>query len=220
MDQDPRGLYGLAGMALMASGVLFLTRDLLDALAGPVPSTGQEILAWVDSSRIAIAMGLEILFFAAISSIPALFALYDSFASVGWARSALACGLFATAVAMLAVLDVVGGRLVFPVYGLRVTAPPTAELVVAIFYGGLHAVNLLLATATLLIGHVMRSRDDWKDLSPLSIAAAVAHVVKAYAYAIGIPATIVTQVVITAWFVAVGRRLLRLRSGSRASVEP
>jgi hypothetical protein len=40
----------------------------------------------------------------------------------------------------MAVILIVHGRLVYPIYGMRVDTPEAAALVVMIFYGGLHAI--------------------------------------------------------------------------------
>ena len=44
-----------------------------------------------------------------------------------------------------------GQGLVYPVYGMRVDTPEAGALVVMIFYGGLHAIYLLLAVATIVL---------------------------------------------------------------------
>jgi hypothetical protein len=60
------------------------------------------------------------------------------------------------AIPVLMVLLVVHGRLVYPVYCIRVGTPDLAAFVVAIFYGGLHAISLLMGIATFVLSLAMR----------------------------------------------------------------
>jgi len=46
---------------------------------------------------------------------------------------------------------IIHGRLVYPIYGMRVDTPEAAALVVMVFCGGLHAIYLLLAVATIVL---------------------------------------------------------------------
>jgi hypothetical protein len=54
------------------------------------------------------------------------------------------------------VLDIVHGRFAYPVYGLRVSTPAVAEIMVAIFYGGLHAIGIVFGIATLGVSLAMK----------------------------------------------------------------
>jgi hypothetical protein len=128
MSHELKGLYKFGGGAFIASGILFLSRDLLDVMAGPPPSSGVEIIAWVESGRLVLSLATEILFFAAMSLVPAAIALYLSLADIDSTKAATGCGIIAVVVPVLAVLDIVHGRLVYPVYGLRIGAPAVAYL--------------------------------------------------------------------------------------------
>jgi len=46
-------LYKFGGLAFVAGGLLFLVRGILAFMAGPPPSNGTEILAWVDARDLA-----------------------------------------------------------------------------------------------------------------------------------------------------------------------
>jgi hypothetical protein len=210
MSQEPKGLYRFGGAALMGSGGLFLLRDLLDRMAGWPPSSGVEILAWTASGQFVLAMANEALFFAAMALVPAVIALYHSLADSDRVKAATGCGVIAAVVPVLAVLDIVHGRLVYPVYGLRVSTPAVAELVVAIFYGGLHAVGILLGVATLVLSLAMRRGVYGKPIAWLGFATAVFDIIGAYPDAVGPALTLVCQLFFTAWFVAVGAKLYRM----------
>ncbi|WP_437947119.1 hypothetical protein WME98_40875 [Sorangium sp. So ce296] len=83
---------------------------------------------------------------------------------------------------VIAVLCIVHGRLVYPVYGIRIGTPDVAALVIAIFYGGLHAIGLLLGAATLALSLIMRRGIHGRWVAVLGIATSVADVVGAYPY--------------------------------------
>ncbi|WP_437757200.1 hypothetical protein [Sorangium sp. So ce1389] len=211
MPRQPKGSYRLGGAAFIASGLLFLLRGFLDLIAGPPPSSGAEILAWTSSQAPLLAIANEALFFAAMLMVPAVIALYSSLAGTRKATSDAACGLMAVVAPVLAVLCIVHGRLVYPVYGIRISTPDVAALVVAIFYGGLHATGLLLGVATLVLSLAMRRGIYGRWILYLGMATSAADLVGAYPYLIGPVATLFCHVLFTAWFVAVGAVLYKMR---------
>src|SRR3989442_7493037 len=119
MPHDVKRLYKFGGAALVASGLLLLSRAILDRGAGAPPSSGVEVLAWIASNSLALKFDSEILFFAAGCLVPALTALYQSLADVDRVKAAIGCGVVALVIPVLAVTLVVHGRLVYPVYGIR-----------------------------------------------------------------------------------------------------
>ena len=201
----------LGGGALMASGALFLARDVLELAGGPPPAEGAALLAWVESNRHLIAAGNELLFFATIALVPAVVALYRSLVTEHRATAVTGCGIIAAAIPILAVLAIVQGRLVYPVYGLRAGTPAAAELVVGIFHGALHAVGLMMAVATFVLSLAMRRGGYGRAIAYLGFVTSVLDLVGAYPYLIGTIPTLVCRVFFSAWFVAVGARLYRMR---------
>lgn len=208
MSNEPKGLYRLGGLSLIGSGILFLARTLLEIRAGPPPSSGAEIVAWAAAGRLPLAWVIEVLFLANVLLVPAVFALYASLAGSDKVKAAMGCGIAAMAMTLLATLLVVQGRLVYPVYGIRVDAG-NAELVVAIYYGGMHAVWLLLALATLVLSLAMRGGAYGRGVVYLGYATAVADVIGSYPWLIGPVPMLASQVLFTGWFVAVGAKLVR-----------
>jgi hypothetical protein len=216
MAHELKGLYKLGGAAFVVSGLLFLSRAILDLMAGAPPSSGVEILAWIASHSLIHDFQSEILFFAAAFLVPAVIALYQSLVGVDRAKAVTGCGIMAAAIPVLMVLLIVHGRLVYPVYGIRVSTPDLAAFVVAIFYGGLHAVSLLMGIATFVVSLAMRGGAYGKPVVYLGFATAVADVIGSYPYAIGPALTLVSQVFFAAWFFAVGSQLYRMREDTAA----
>ncbi len=170
MSDELKGLYKFGGVAFIVSGLLFLSRALLEFMAGPPASSGVEILAWVESRKLALSFVSEVLFFAAMALVPAVIALYHSLASTDRAKAVMGCGIIATAIPVIAMLLVVQGRLVYPVYGIRVSSPAVAENIVAVFYGGMHAVGLTLGIATIVLSLAMMRGVYGKSVAYLGFA--------------------------------------------------
>ena len=200
----------------MLSGALFFTRYVLDVMSGPPPSTGSEIIVWVETNRLVLSFGSEVLFFASMSLVPGVIALYLSLASVESTLAATGCGIIAVVVPVLSVLLIVHGRLVYPVYGLHISDPAVAELVVALFYGGLHAVGLLMAVATFVLSVAMRRGAFGAPVAALGFATAVGDTIGAYPYLISPVVLFGCQFLFAAWFAAVGWTLFTIHEQGRA----
>ena len=211
MSDELKGLYKLGGAAFIISGILFLSRDILELIAGPPPSSGVQILAWVQSEKFVLSFVSEVLFFAAMTLVPAVIALYHGLAGIARATAATGCGIMAAAIPVVAMLLIVHGRLVYPVYGIRVESPAVAEYVVAVFYGGMHAVYLMLAAATFVLSLAMMRGAYGKPVAYLGFATSVLDVAGSYPDAIGVGPTFVCRVFFAVWFVAVGARLYSTR---------
>jgi hypothetical protein len=82
--------------------------------------------------------------------------LYHSLIDVDRTKAATGCGIIAATIPVVAVMLIVHGRLVYPIYGMRVETPEAAALTIMVFYGGVHAVYLLLAVATVVLSLAMK----------------------------------------------------------------
>jgi hypothetical protein len=213
------GVRALGGIAFIASGLFFFAKTLLESWCGEPPSGGVEILAWVQSNELALSLTNEVLFFAAMSMIPALVALYDHLASTHRAHAVAGVGIMATTIPVVAVLVIVHGRLVYPVFGIRVHTPDIAELVIATYIGGLHAVSLMHAAGTVAVSLAMRHVVGGRALASLGFVAAAFDVVAAYPDAVGPIPVLVASGFFTTWFIAVGLRLSRTSGTTDATSE-
>jgi hypothetical protein len=196
----------LGGGAFILAGILFGARSLLEYSAGPPPANGVEILAWASVYRVSLALANEALFFATISLVPAVAGLYRSTASACRAWMTIGCGIVAVAVPVLAVLLIVQGRLIYPIYGIHASAT-TAEFIIAIYYGGLHAVSLMLAAAALALSLAFRRTAFGSQIVSFGFVTSVACVVGAYQDALSPIAALICQAFLAAWFIAVGASL-------------
>jgi len=211
MSLEMRRPYTLGGGALVASGVLFAMLAFLDFRAGPPPSNGAEILLWRDSRALVLDFVSELLFFATVLLVPGTIALYRKLADVDRTKAEAGCGIIAATIPVIAVMIIIHGRLLYPIYGMRVDTPETAALVVMVFYGGLHAIYLLLAVATIILSVAMK-RGGWaKWIAYLGFATAALDMIGSYPWAIGPVLTLVSELSFAGWFVAVGSQLFGMR---------
>lgn len=209
MSNGLKGFYKFGGASFVVSGLLFLSRAILDLMAGAPPTPVTAILPWIASHATVQSLQSEILFFAAGFLVPAVGALYHSLATVDKTKALIACGLMAVSIPVLMVLLIVHGRLVYPVYGLRVSTPELAALVVALFYGGLHAIYLLMGIATFVVSLALRRGGHGRPLVYFGFATTVADVIGAYPGAIGPVLTLLSQMLFAAWFLAIGIHVYR-----------
>jgi hypothetical protein len=206
--------YTFGGGALVASGILFVVLAFLDFRAGPPPSNGTEILLWRDSQALVLDFVSELLFFATILLVPGTVAVYQSLVDVDKTRAATGCGIIAATIPVMAVMLIVHGRLVYPIYGMRIDTPEAAALVVMVFYGGLHAIYLLLAVATIVLSVAMTRGAYAKWIAYVGFATAALDIIGSYPWAIGPVLTLVCELSFGGWFVAVGSQLFKMRSAA------
>lgn len=206
--------YTFGGGALVASGILFVVLALLDFRAGAPPSNGAEILLWRDSQALVLDFVSELLFFATVLLIPGTVAVYQSLVDVDNTKAATGCGILAATIPVMAVMLIVHGRLVYPIYGMRVDTPEAAALVVMVFYGGLHAIYLLLAVATIVLSLAMRRGAYAKWIAYFGVATAALDIIGSYPWAIGPVPTLVCELSFGGWFVAVGSQLFKMRGSA------
>jgi hypothetical protein len=210
-------LFKVGGASLILSGVLFLSKAFLEVLVGAPPSRAGEMLGWVATRRVPFAFISETLFVAAVALIPAVAALYARLARADRVNAVVGCGIFAVAIAVLVVIDVVHGRLVYPEYRIE-NSEEIARFALTVYYGGLHAVGIMFGIATVALSVAMLRAGWGRGIAALGLAAASCHVVGAYPWIIGTSAVLLCEAVSAAWFLAVGLRLRRAAFRSRRSV--
>ena len=215
MAEGSKGLFKGGGISLVLAGALFLVKLALDLGAGPPPSNGTQILAWMAESRLQLAFVSESLFVAGMLLVPGVVALHASLAGTEGSKAAVGAGVLAVTLPVLFVTAVVHGRLVYDVYGIRVRDPAMAELTVALFAGGMHAVYLMLAVGTLVLSLAMRATYG-RPIVVLGLATAALDVAAAYPWGIGTALLVLSQVSFAGWFIAVGSKLWLLEA-ARAS---
>jgi hypothetical protein len=83
-----------------------------------------------------------------------------------------------------------------------------------VVYGGLHAVYLLLAVATIVLSLAMKRGAYAKWIVYFGFATAVLDIIGSYPWAIGPVLTLLCELSFGGWFVAVGSQLFRMRAST------
>ena len=83
-----------------------------------------------------------------------------------------------------------------------------------VFYGGLHAIYLLLAVATVVLSMAMRRGAYAKGIAYLGFVTAALDIIGSYPWAIGRVMTFVCELSFGGWFVAAGSQLFRVRASA------
>ncbi|MEU8616415.1 hypothetical protein [Streptomyces sp. NPDC048623] len=138
------GLLTAAGASL--AGVALL---LLSLLPG-VPSEAADMTAWVDNGKALLSWSDELLFFAIVSWGAGARGLFGARRAERSARIDIGLAALAVALVSLLVLLLVVGRLVYPVFGIRLS-PDASALLISSMYGALHLALLGFAVAAVTL---------------------------------------------------------------------
>ena len=204
------GRFRWEGISLACGGAAFLAKAVFDYTAGEPPAAGAELVRWASDEKFALSMSNELLIIASVLLIPGLIGLYASLRDAGRRGVAIGCGIIAAAIPVMMVVSISQGRLVFPVYDMEIKDPAVVQLVAALYYGGEHAVVLILGVPTVLLSLAMRDTRYGRVVVYLGMITGVADFIGSYPWLIGIQLTLVTGLLFAAWFMAVGVQLARL----------
>ncbi len=197
----------IGGIAWIISGILFLVQNLfLLPLQGP-PALEADLLVWLEKWRFNISMADEVLLFAALFLIPAIFSLYQLLVHADKVKAIMVCGLLASSIPIFIFLDIILGRLVYPVYNLELSAD-IYKLVLSIYYGGMHLVAIVFSIATVLLSFAIRKSEHGKAIAYFGFAVAVADLISAFPWITGSVIAFASQLLFSAWFVLIGVRII------------
>lgn len=164
-------------------GVLFVVGALLAAVAlvliallPRVPAEPTEIVAWVEQGRTQLMWADELLFFAVLSWCAGVWGLYTGADAAATTCRTVGLVAFLMAQVVLIVVLLSLGRLVYPVFGIELSADAIA-LLVSETYGALHLAMLAFAVAAASLS--WRPRFSWQARG-LGVLAAIVFVVGAF----------------------------------------
>lgn len=164
-------------------------------------------MAWLVKWRFNIVMADELLFFATLFLIPSIAALYLILVKVDKIKTLIGCGLLAVVIPVNIVLDIILGRLVYPVYDLKFL-PDIYKLILSIYYGGIHAAAIILSIATIILCFVIRRSVLGKLVANFAFLTGIKDLVGAYPWLIGTVMIFVSQLFFSAWFIILCIRIL------------
>lgn len=204
----PISVVKFGGITLIISGVLFFAQYLFVLPAGAPPLTDADLMAWVQEWRFNFSMADELLFFATLLLIPSIAALYRILVKVDKLKTLLGCGLLAVIIPIYVFLDIVLGRLVYPVYELELS-PDIFKLVLSIYYGGMHSAAIILCLATILLCLILRKSVLGKPVANFGFVVATLDLIGAYPWLLATPIVFVSQLAPALWFAVLGICMVR-----------
>ncbi|MGO8694725.1 MAG: hypothetical protein ACLQMF_13770 [Rectinemataceae bacterium] len=151
----------------------------------------------------------ELFFFAVMFLVPSFFALYRILSVGEPIGTLIGCGIIAVTVPVLAVIGVVQGRLVYPVYGLTLS-PDSLMLVFSIYAGGMHAAYILIGIALIALSFATIRSTSWgKAVSVLGFTAGILLLLAAYPWLIGSALELFPRILFSSWLASTGIVILR-----------
>jgi len=198
------------GIALLFSSFLMLGRVVFFLVIPAPPGNGGSIINWAAYAHLGLAMSNELLFFAIIAMLPASIALFLLFKEQNMTKAVLGCGIILISVPIVSLLNIIHGRLVYPVFGVLLSEE-SARYTISVFFGGMHAINLMYAVALVTLGLAMQDQHWGSRYLILSIIAAISEIAGAYPWVVGHLADGVTQAMYVAWLAVIGIKLVTLR---------
>jgi hypothetical protein len=199
------------GWALIIGGVLLFGAQFLIALLPAPPAAPSGLARWVQEYAFPLSMSDELLFFAIVCLTPGVVVLFRTTRFRRPVSSLLGCSSLLLAMTLLGVLVVVGGRLVYPVFGISLLDDVIA-LVVSLFFGGLHAVLLFMGVGLIAASFALRQENAWRRLPIASIGAGALQVLGSYPWLTPAWVNVTTAAALFAWMLAAGWWLRSARS--------
>lgn len=204
---DQKKLFRFGGLAFIITGILFFGRYLFLFPIPDMPVLDVDLLKWLDDWKFNIAMSNELLLFAAISLIPAVFVLFKILHEFDNIKAIVGCGIFATAIPLFFVLAIVQGRLVYPVYDIMLTAD-IQKLVLSVYHGGMHAILILAGVATIITSLGMKNTAFGRPIMYLGFVVGIFDFLNAYPWMFGSVIIFISEFLFALWFVLIGLKII------------
>lgn len=138
---------------------------------------------------------------------PSIVALYMTLVKVDQIKTLFGCSLLFVAVPVNVFLVIVWGRLAYPVYDIQPT-PAAYKLVLSTYYGGLHAVAIIMGVANLILALAIGKSAIGKPVAYLGFVVGVLYLVGSFPWLLGAALQHLCQLFFTGWFVILGMRMV------------
>jgi len=194
-------------LTFILAGVLFFIANLITISLPNPPSAETDFIKWLSENRIYLSIQNEILFFATISLIPSSFVLYKLLKKTTSRSSLLGLGLMLMAIPVLAMLDIVAGRLVYPVYDINLSFD-ILKLVLSIYHGGMHAVSIIFGMSIFLISFATRDTIFPKYHWYVGLITGVMQIIGSYPWLTGFFFNLIVIFFFSFWLVLNGINIL------------
>lgn len=205
--KQKNGIIKIGGIAFVIFGILTLIQNLFLLPISSPPALDSEIQTWLTKWQFHIAMADEVLFFATLALIPSIAALYKILVKTEKVKALIGCGILALILPVNIFLDIILGRLAYPVYNMELSTDIN-KLVLSIYYGGTHCAAILWSVAIILLCFVIRKSAVGRMAAYFGFLTAVLVLIGAFPWLIGSVMYFIIQLFFSAWFIILGIRIL------------
>ena len=190
------------GSTLIVGGVALASAEFLIAVVSR-PVAGGSITAWIHAAATPLAVADELLFVALVCLVLGGLVLWQAVRARHPISALVMVTSLLLAMAVVMVLVLVVGRLVYPVYDIAIGDAGNA-LLVSLMFGGLHAVSLLLGISLLAATAALRGSGAPWWLVIVAMVTAVAQWVGAFPWLTPDWVNGTVPVLLGAWMLAAG----------------
>ena len=205
------------GWAFIVGGFLLYGAQLTVLLLPPPPPEPADVAPWVLEHTTQLAISNELLFFAVVCLMPAVIVLYRQLESKRAFSALIGCTSMMMGLVILSTLVLVGGRLVYPVFGIALSADIIA-LLVSLFFGGLHSVLLLFGLALIVLASALGQSASGRWMQTATYGAGGLQILGSYPWLTPSWWNVTAATALVTWTFVVG--VVLVSTGSRESSSP
>lgn len=192
------------GFTFFIASLLFATYYIFLYLVPTPPFETSQLFTWITEWKIYIQIADEILIFATLSLLPCIYTLINPLKENHSPSALFASALFfLLLVPMLVLVDLLLGRLVYPVNNYPMSVD-TIVFTLSLITGTMHMISLVLALAILLYGFSFRKK-PWGGLFfLLGIYGFVFQIIASYPWLISPGVLLFCQLSFPIWLFSFG----------------
>ncbi len=205
--KEKNSIIKIGGIASIISGILTLIQNLFLLPVFSPPAMDTDLETWLSRWHFHIAMADEVLLFATLALIPTIAALYQLLVNTEKVKTLIGCGIIALILPINVFLDIILGRLAYPVYNMEMSAGIN-KLVLSVFYGGMHCAAILWCIAIIILCYLIRKSAIGKMIAYFGFLTAALVLIGAFPWVIRNVLYFITQLFFSTWFVILGIRIL------------
>ncbi|TGL03365.1 hypothetical protein EHQ43_16460 [Leptospira bouyouniensis] len=210
MNEIVNKSYTLKGLPFFIASLLFAIYYSLLYIVPPPPSETSHLHLWIMEWKFYLQIADEILIFATISLLPAIYTLTNVRLIIESKLSLFASGLFYLFIIPLFVLvDLLLGRLVYPVNVYPLTAD-TIVFILSFITGIMHMISIMLALAILLYGVSYRKNTLGSLILVTAILGFGFQMIASYPWLLTPGILLVCQLSFPIWLFLIGLYLIKV----------
>ena len=195
---------------IIITAILLFIKDIAEYIVGYPPSNGTVILDWITSNKLLFIIMNESFSIATFLFIPSFIVIYYALEDKKLASIAVAIILLIVPINLVSVI--LQGRLIYPVFSILITNSDFAELIIALYYGGIHVTNMMIGIAISMLSFPMNKDGYGKFHLYYGIATGVlVFLIAGNPWLFPLFLFILTELLVVFWLVMVGVKILTIK---------